>query len=136
MRPKINFITLAVANLEKSFKFYQQGLGLPSLGHLEGNEDHVLFELEDDFGLVLYQQAAFMKLTHNPDLPARASGIILSHFAQSKAEVDAILHKALAAGATRVGAPKAEAWGYSANFADPDGHQWEITYNPDYNPEG
>jgi predicted lactoylglutathione lyase len=34
-----------------------------------------------------------------------------------------------------VGPPRTEAWGYVVNFADPDGHQWEITWNPDYNPE-
>jgi predicted lactoylglutathione lyase len=136
MRPRINFITLAVADLEKSFKFYQQGLGLPSLGRLEGNEDHVLFELENGFGLVLYLRSAFLKFANSPDSPMRSAGFIISHFAESKAEVDTILQNALEAGATPVSGPVEEAWGYSANFTDPDGHQWEITYDPDYNPEG
>jgi predicted lactoylglutathione lyase len=136
MRPRINFITLAVEDLEKSFAFYRQGLGLPSLGRLEGNEDHVLFELENDFGLVLYARPEFMKFILEPAAATRSAGFIISHFAESKAEVDLILQRALAAGATRVGEPKTEPWGYSANFADPDGHQWEITWNPDYNPEG
>lgn len=135
MKPRINFITLAVEDLQKSFNFYRQGLGLPSLGRLEGNEDHVLFELENGFGLVLYARSAFMKFTLEPEVTTRSAGFMISHFAESKAEVDTILHRALAAGATRVGQPRTEAWGYSANFADPDGHQWEITWNPDYNPE-
>jgi hypothetical protein len=135
MKPRINFITLAVEDLELSFKFYRQGLGLPSLGRLEGYEDHVLFELENGFGLVLYARAEFLKLTQNPHPVVRSAGFIISHFASSKDEVDTILQKALLAGATRVGLPKTEAWGYSANFADPDGHQWEITWNPDYDPE-
>ena len=135
MRPRINFITLAVADLAKSFKFYQQGLGLPNLGRLEGHEDHVLFELENGFGLVLYLRSEFLKFANNPSSLARSAGFIISHFAESKAEVDTILQKALGAGASLVSGPKEEAWGYSANFTDPDGHQWEITYNPDYNPE-
>lgn len=135
MRPRINFITLAVEDLRKSFDFYHRGLGLPILGRLEGNEDHVLFELENGFGLVLYVRSAFMKFTLNPKSATRSAGFMISHFAESKDEVDAILQRALQAGATRVGEPRTEAWGYSANFADPDGHQWEITWNPDYNPE-
>jgi predicted lactoylglutathione lyase len=135
MRPRINFITLAVADLEKSFEFYRQGLGLPSLGRLEGKDDHVLFELENGFGLVLYARSAFVQFTHKPSLAAASAGFIISHFADSKAEVDSILQRALAAGATQVGPPRTEAWGYVVNFADPDGHQWEITWNPDYNPE-
>jgi uncharacterized protein len=136
MKPRINFITLAVEDLEKSFKFYHEGLGLPSLGRLEGKEDHILFELENGFSLVLYVRSAFLQFTQNPDTALTSAGFIISHFAGSQGEVDTILHRALQAGATPVGKPKTEVWGYSANFADPDGHQWEITWNPDYNPEG
>lgn len=135
MRPRINFITLAVSDLGKSFHFYTQGLGLPSLGHLEGGEDHVLFEMENGIGLVLYLRSEFLKFSLSPHSPVRSAGFILSHFTTSREEVDAILHRVLEAGATPVGPPKEEAWGYSVNFADPDGHQWEITYNPDYNPD-
>jgi uncharacterized protein len=136
MKPRINFITLAVGDLQKSFKFYREGLGLPSLGRLEGNEDHVLFELENGFALVLYLRSEFLKFTLHPNAPVRSAGFMISHFAGSKAEVDAILQRALQAGATPVGTPRTETWGYSANFADPDGHLWEITWNPDYSPEG
>lgn len=135
MRPRINFITLAVGDLEKSFHFYSQGLGLPSLGRLEGYEDHVLFELENGFGLVLYARAEFLKFSLNAAAPVPSAGFILTHFASSKVEVDTILKRALAAGATKAGEPRDLAWGYTVNFADPDGHQWEITWNPDYNPE-
>ncbi|MGV3639372.1 MAG: VOC family protein [Adhaeribacter sp.] len=135
MRPRINFITLAVGDLEKSFRFYSEGLGLPSLGRLEGYEDHVLFELENGFGLVLYDRTEFRKFSLNADAPVSSAGFIISHFASGKAEVDAILKRALAAGATRATEPREQAWGYTVNFADPDGHQWEITWNPDYNPE-
>jgi predicted lactoylglutathione lyase len=126
---------LAVDDLQQSFAFYQQGLGLPSLGRLEGNEDHVLFELENGFGLMLYARSKFVAFTQKADAGPRSAGFLISHFAESKAEVDTILQRALAAGATPVGAPRTEAWGYSANFADLDGHQWEITWDPDYNPE-
>src|SRR5688500_10152276 len=135
MRPRIDFITLAVADRAKSFKFYQQGLGLPNLSRLEGLEDHVVLELENGFGLLLYLRSEFLKFATNSTALARSAGFNISHFGESKAEVDTILQKALGAGASLVTGPKEEAWGYSANFTDPAGHQWEITYNPDYNPE-
>ena len=55
MKPKIDFITLAVTDLKKSVGFYQDGLGLPTKGIQDGNEEHCLFDLDHDFRLVLYR---------------------------------------------------------------------------------
>ena len=130
MKPRIDFITLAVGNLEKSVAFYKDVLGFPTQGTQEGFEDHVLFELENGFGLVLYERIEFLTFTSNPNQKEPSSGFILSHFAEDKEEVDAILAKALKGGATQIGEVSNEAWGYSVNFADPDGHQWEINWSP------
>ena len=54
----------------------------------------------------------------------------MSYIAKSKAEVENVLQKAIKAGATKVGQVQDTAWGYSVNFADPDGHLWEITFMP------
>ena len=63
MRPKVNFITLAVTDPEKSIAFYKNAFGFPTEGILEGYDDHCLFELEDDFILVLYRRKDFLPLT-------------------------------------------------------------------------
>ena len=126
MRPKINFITLAVADLEKSVDFYKSVFGFPTGGVQEGHENHCLFELEDDFSFVLYRRDDFLPLTANPNQTEKSAGFILSHNAQNKEEVDQILNSALSRGASQIGQPLDKDWGYAVSIADPDGHQWEI----------
>ena len=59
------------------------------------------------------------------------SGIALAHNARSEADVDAVLAEAVAAGATLIKSARKAFWGgYSGYFADPDGHLWEVAYNP------
>ncbi len=77
-------------------------------------------------------ETQFLGLTGNPDQSEKSAGFIITHIADSKEEVDTILQKAIKAGATQIGQTQDEPWGYSANFADPDGHQWEITFMPHY----
>lgn len=133
MKPRINFITLAVSDLNKSLIFYKEGLGFPTKGIKKGFEDHVLFELDKGFGLVLYEASKFAEAIKGYDPQnATSSRCIISHFAQSKDEVNAILQQALHAGATQIGTPKDEAWGYCVNFADLDGHLWEICFCPHF----
>jgi predicted lactoylglutathione lyase len=128
MRPKIDFLTLSVNDLKKSVAFYRDGLGLATEGVKEGHEDHCLFELERGFSLVLYQRQKFATFTGGRGRHENSAGFIMSYFAESKADVDALLKAALKAGASQIGEVKNDPWGYSANFADLDGHQWEITY--------
>jgi predicted lactoylglutathione lyase len=130
MKPKIDFLTIAVTDLKKSVAFYKDGLGLPTKGIQDGSEEHCLFDLDHNFKLVLYRRNEFLGLTGNRHQAERSAGFIISYIADNKAEVDTILHKALKAGATQIGQTQEEPWGYSANFADPDGHQWEITFMP------
>ncbi len=131
MRPKINFITLAVTDLEKSIAFYKNVFGFPTEGIQEGYDDHCLFELEDDFLLVLYRRKDFLPLTANPSQAEKSAGFILSHNAQNKYEVDPVIKSAISLGATQIGQPLDEEWGYSASIADLDGHQWEILSSND-----
>ena len=130
MKPKINFLTIAVTDLGKSVSFYKDGLGLPTKGIQEGHEDHCLFELDRDFSLVLYRRDEFLRSTGNLPQTESSAGFMISYFAESKEEVDNILQKALKAGGSQIGVAKEEAWGYTATFADPDGHHWEISYMP------
>ncbi|MES2849081.1 MAG: VOC family protein [Bacteroidota bacterium] len=132
MRPKINFITLAVSDLKRSVDFYKNGFGFPTKGIQHGNEEHCMFDLDDNFNLVLYQREEFLPLTVNPHSTERSAGFILSHNAESREQVNEILQFALKAGAIQIGQTQDEPWGYSASIADIDGHQWEIVYMPHY----
>ncbi|WP_367388133.1 VOC family protein [Lewinella sp. LCG006] len=132
MKPKISFITIAVTDLEKSIDFYKNGFGFPTKGIQDGSEEHCLFDLNDNFSLVLYRRQEFLPLTANPNQTEKSAGFILSHNAQSKEQVDEILKSALKVGGTQIGHTQDEPWGYSASIADLDGHQWEIVYMPHY----
>jgi uncharacterized protein len=128
MKPRINFITIPTNDLQKSFAFYRDGLGLSSKGIKKGHEDHALFNLNNGLKLVLYERKEFLSLTDNPGQRINSAGFIISHFAESKQEVDNILQKALQAGAKRIEKTQDEPWWYAVNFTDPDGHQWEIAW--------
>lgn len=128
MRPKINFITIAVTDLEKSIDFYKHGLGLPTSGIVAGHEDHCLFELDDNFSLVLYNRADFLKFSARPDETAHSAGFILSHIADSRDQLLQITERVISFGANQIGTLKEESWGCSTSFTDIDGHHWEIVY--------
>ena len=128
MKPKINIITLAVDDLKKSIAFYKDGLGLPTQGMAEG-QDHILFELQNNLSLVLYLRTEFDKVANQSNTSQRVPGVILSHAADSKEEVDSILENAKEAGGILLPhQPKEFDWGYSGHFKDHDGHIWEIVY--------
>src|SRR5690606_20401346 len=109
MEPKINFITLAVADIAKSKDFYQNAFGFPVS---EQNDTLCLFGLKDDFYFVIQQNSELAKQTEDPrpDLPS--SRFILSHNASSREEVESIANKAQENGGTKIKTLD-EAWGYS-----------------------
>lgn len=127
MKPKISIVALGVSDIARSLAFYRDGLGFPVQG--EG-ADHVLFEMEGA-RLFLYPRD---KLAEDAGVPAEGngfSGITIAHNEPSEAAVDAVFAEALAAGARAVKTPRSVFWGgYSGYFADPDGHLWEVAFNP------
>lgn len=129
-RQKINFITIAVDNLQKSIEFYHSVFGFRTEGPKKGSEEHCIIELDDDFMLVLYRRKEFLEITADPKQKEKSAGFILSHNAQSKEEVQDILRLALQSGGKQAGQPLDEDWGYSISFADPDNHQWEVVHMP------
>lgn len=140
MQPRIDVITLAVADLDRALSFYRDGLGLESPGiigtEFAGDNIHpagavAMFQLEGGLILSLYPRTELAKDANIPLGPPTAGEFSIGHAVASKAEVDVLLAQAEAAGATLTGQPHDRPWGiYSGYFRDPDGHLWEIVWNP------
>lgn len=129
MEPRISIITLGVSDMERSHKFYRDGLGLPTKDEGEGI---VFFQLQGTW-LALYSREKLAEdVTVLPDGHG-FSGVTLAHNARTREEVDAVLAEAEAAGATIVKPAQDVFWGgYSGYFTDPDGHLWEVAWNPHF----
>ena len=142
MEARIDIITLAVADLERPLDFYRDGLGLESRGVIgtEWAGDDVepagaiaLFELQNGLLLSLYPRTELAKDAKVPLDPPKTGEFSIGHAVASKAEVNALLTQAQAqaAGATLTDQPHDRPWGiYSGYFRDPDGHLWEVLWNP------
>jgi catechol 2,3-dioxygenase-like lactoylglutathione lyase family enzyme len=130
MEPRISILTLGVTDLQRSLHFYRDGLGLPT-SYKEG-DGIVFFQLRGTW-LALYPLEALAEDAHLPVERARFGGITLAHNVGSRMEVDRVIAEALAAGATLLKPAADMFWGgYSGYFADPDGHPWEVAWNPEF----
>ncbi len=134
MKPRITLITLGVDNLERALAFYRDGLGLATQGIVGGEFEHgavVFFDLQNGLKLALWPRAS---LAHDSGLPLGPRGSVdaaLAHNVASRAEVDAVMAQATAAGAAIVKRPHETFYGgYAGYFHDPDGHLWEVAWNP------
>ena len=129
MKPKISIVSLGVRDFERSLAFYRDGLGLPTHNYKPG-EGIVFFEMEGTW-LSLYPRDEAAKDAGVSAEGSGFAGITLAHNVPSKAEADRVFAQAVAAGAKPVKQPQDVFWGgYSGYFADPDGHLWEVAYNP------
>ena len=127
MKPRISMITLGVSDLERSIRFYEQGLELP---RMESPPEIAFFTLKGAW-LGLYGREALAEDIGIPCAGVGFSGITISHNVESEAEVDEVIEQAVRAGAELIKRPGTVFWGgYSGYFADPDGHVWEVAYNP------
>lgn len=127
MEQRVSLISLGVSDLERSRVFYE------TLGWRGHEEQETVFFQAGGLALVLWGRD---KLAEDSGVPHRApdgsfGGIALAHNVRRREEVDALAHTAERAGA-RITRPPAETFygGYAACFTDPDGHVWEIAYNP------
>lgn len=120
-------VSLAVRDLDRSRAFYEAGLGLPRIDSPAGVEFFAL----DGTWLGLSERESLARDAGVSSEGAGYSGINLAHNVASEDEVDAVLAAAVEAGATLVKpASRADWGGYHGYFADPDGHLWEVAYNP------
>ena len=129
MEPRITLITLGVSDLERSVRFYRDGMGLPR----RESPPEVAFFTTSGTWLSLYGRKA---LAEDACVAAEGSGFpgfALAHNVATREEVDRILATAVAAGARITSPAQDRFWGgYSGYFADPDGFLWEVAWNPHF----
>lgn len=134
MKPRIKILTLSVDDVDRSLVFYRDGLGLATEGIIgQEFEDGavVFFHMNDDLILALYPTASLSKDAKVAATRTRLGAVSIGHIVQSKEEVDAVVKQAEQAGAVVTDPPRDRFWGgYSGYFHDPDGHLWEIAWNP------
>lgn len=134
MKPRITVLTLGVDDLERSLRFYRDGLGFPTPGIIGTEFEHgavVFIDLESGLKLALWPRASIEHDTGLPQEPAAATELTLGHNVSSIEEVDGVMAEATAAGARIVKEAAETFWGgYAGYFQDPDGHLWEVVWNP------
>lgn len=136
MKPRITVFTLAVADLEKSVNFYRDGLGLHTEGIIGQEFEHgavAFFDLQNGVKLALWPRKSISFDTKIPEQSPSATEFTIGHNVSGKAEVDEVMKEAKNAGARIIKAASDTFWGgYSGYFQDPDGHLWEIVWNPQF----
>ena len=139
MRPRISIITIGVDDLERAVRFYRDGLGFPARGIVGTEYEHgavAFFDLVHGQKLALWSRKDMAHEAKVPLGPRSATEFSLGHLVRSKMDVDALIDRARKAGAVVTDPPHDAFWGgYTGSFQDPDGHLWEIAWNPDMNPD-
>ena len=129
MEQHINYITLGVADLAESRRFYREVFGWQETA--DSNENIAFFQAGNALLLALFGKAA---LARDAQIPEQSSGFprfTLAHNVGSEAEVDALFAGFAAKNANIIKAPQKAFWGgYSGYLTDPDGFLWEIAFNP------
>jgi catechol 2,3-dioxygenase-like lactoylglutathione lyase family enzyme len=128
MDPRLSIVTLGVTDLARAVTFYRDGLGFPQID--EDTETIAFFDL-GGVRLALYPWDALAEDATVSTDGDGFRGVTLAHNVASEAEVDDVLDEAIAAGAEFVKPGQEVFWGgHSGYFADPDGHLWEVAWNP------
>lgn len=139
MKNRITLITLGVNDLERAVAFYRDGLGLVSEGIVGTEIEYgavAFFSLQNGLTLALWPRESLAQDAGTPLGPISATEFSIAHNVASRDEVDEVLGEAQKAGARVVKPAATTTWGgYAGYFQDPDGHLWEVAYNPQLLPE-
>jgi catechol 2,3-dioxygenase-like lactoylglutathione lyase family enzyme len=128
MKQKLNLITLGVENINRAVEFYEKGLGWKR--SVASTDDMVVFSL-GGIALSLYPRAELADDIGISSNGSGFSGITLSHNVRSEEEADDVMDLVKRLGATIIKPAQKVFWGgYSGYFRDPDGHLFEVAYNP------
>ena len=136
MKPRITVITIGVDDLERSLRFYRDGLGLKTEGIIGQEFEHgavAFFDLQAGVKLAIWPRKSIAQDTGLPLADPSPTELSLGHNVSSKAEVDAVMEQAQHAGAVIVKPAQETFWGgYAGYFQDPDQHLWEVVWNPQW----
>ena len=128
LEPRLSFITLGVSNLKRSRAFYEKGLGLKPSKASKG--DIVFFQM-GDMVLALYSHHLLAEDAGVHSKGGGFRGVTVSYNVRKKEDVAGILKLAKSSGGKIVKPAQDVFWGgHSGYFADPDGHLWEVAWNP------
>ncbi len=129
MDQRLSFVTLAVADLDVSRRFYLDGLGWDAALDVPG--EVLMIQVGSTSCCSLWDRTAFEEEVGPIAAYDGVAPFTLAHNVAERADVDAVLATAREAGAeTSAEAAEREWGGYTGYFADPDGYRWEIAYNP------
>ena len=134
MKPRISVLTIAVKDLERSLTFYRDGLGLPTEGIVGREFEHgavAFFDLSGGMKLATWAQDDIAYDTGLPKTPTSSTSFTIGHNVARREEVDELMKLAALAGA-KIVKPAQDTFygGYAGYFSDPDGHLWEVVWNP------
>jgi hypothetical protein len=136
MKARITVITIGVDDLDKTLRFYRDGLGLKTEGIVGKEFEHgavVFFDLQNGLKLAIWPRKSISYDTGLPLSRPSPTEFTLGHNVSSKAEVDAVMEQAKNAGAVIVKPARDTFWGgYAGYFQDPDQHLWEVVWNPQW----
>jgi uncharacterized protein len=129
MEQRVSLITLGVADLKRSRKFYESLGWRRSMSKAEG----VVFFQIGDMGLALYPRSDLAKDANLAPDGHGFCGMSLAYNTRTREEVDVIMSQAESAGARLLKPAEPAVWGgYSGYFSDPDDFLWEVAWNPDF----
>ncbi len=136
MKPRITLVTLAVDDLERAVAFYRDGLGFDTQGIVGAEFENgavAFFNLESGLKLALWPGKSLAADSGLPLQPAIGCRFSLAHNVASRQEVDAVMAQAERAGAAITKRAQPTFYGgYAGYFQDPDGHLWEVAFNPGF----
>ena len=134
MKPRISVITLGVDDLNRSLKFYKDGLGFKTEGIIGEEFEYgavVFFDLQNGIKLALWPRKSLAHDAGISESPSSPIELSIGHNVKSEKEVDEVISQAKKAGAKIIKpAQKTFYGGYAGYFQDPDGHLWEVVFNP------
>ncbi len=134
MKPRITLLTLGVDDLERAVRFYRDGLGLQTEGIVGTEFEHgavAFFQLQHGLKVALWPRDSIAHDTGLAPGNPNPTDFTIAHNVSSKAEVDAVMDQARKATARIVKPAHDKDWGgYAGYFQDPDGHVWEVAWNP------
>ena len=139
MQPRITMLTIGVNDLERSVRFYRDGLGFPTKGITGEQYEHgavAFFDLKAGLKLAVWPRDSLAHDTGLAKSVPSPTEFSIGHNVSSEGEVDEVMQRAEQAGARIVKPARNTFWGgYAGYFQDPDQHLWEIVFNPHLIPD-